>query len=89
MVVNGYNYGAHALDRFCIADKNCQIIKRSPTGCGGNHSMITDYCFILEENAGSNGGDIHRHDYGPNGWPDRQNAYSMANEYFLKQEGGY
>lgn len=87
MAVNGTAYEVHALDRFAECKNNCEIKKRPEGGCGGNHKQTTDYCFFLTEDAGNNGGDIYRHDYGPNGWDDREEAYFAANDYCNEMEG--
>lgn len=78
MKINGTEYYDYALDRFCECNNNCTIEKREGD-CGGDHQMITDYCFKLKENDGS-----ERHDYGPNNWTDREKAYDMVNTYFNK-----
>lgn len=84
MAVNGTAYGAFALDRFAECQNDCQIVKTPSTGCGGNHSSSTGYCFLLTENSGNNGGNVQRHDYGPRNWEDREDAYTDACDYLNK-----
>lgn len=81
MAVNGTEYYAYALDRFCECENDCSIVPKIDSGCTVKHKIETGYCFHLTEAPEVNNGDNIRHEYGPRNWKDRIDAYADACSY--------
>lgn len=78
MAVNAKPFFDEVLERFFTCQNNCVIEPAKNCTEPGEHTGNTDYCITLEEDSGNNNGDTHRHNYGPNGWDVRLDAYKEA-----------